>query len=199
MLNLETTHPDFYELFEKGYHTIRHSDRLWAGLSPDLVIAQVLMQSIKTVGGLTRGKGMNDLQLAIRLLSMPAVAEVNRAMQEFTEVMYAASDQHKEVSNSRIEKDHSDSVKVAEYFLERFPFGQGRELINIDNGEVADSSTNVYESAEVGKRMTKEIVSRSVFDYSFKKKDSVFMVSSKSMMTVDNERLVSILNCFSNA
>ena len=28
MLNLETTHPDIYELFEKGYHTIRRSDRL---------------------------------------------------------------------------------------------------------------------------------------------------------------------------
>ena len=132
MLNLEMTHPDIYELFEKGYHTIRRSDRLWAGLSPDLVIEQVLMRSIKTVGGLTRGRGMNDLQRAICLLSKPAVAEVNRAMQEFT---YATSDQHKEVSNSRIERDHYDSVKVAEYFLEKFPFGQGRELINIDNGE----------------------------------------------------------------
>ena len=57
MLKLETTHPDIYELFEKRYHTIRRSDRLWAGLSPELVIEQVLMRSIKTVGGLTRGKG----------------------------------------------------------------------------------------------------------------------------------------------
>ena len=146
------------------------------------------MRSIKTVGGLTRGRGMNDLQRAIWLLSTPAVAEVNRAMQEFTEVTYATSDQHKEVSNSRIERDHNDSVKVAEYFLERFPFGQGRELININNGEVADSSTNVYQAEEVGKRMMKEIVSKSVFDYSFKKKDSVLTMSSKSMVTVDNER-----------
>ena len=110
MLNLETTDPDIYELFEKGYHTIRRSDRLGAGLSLDLVIEQVFMRSIKTVGGLTRGRGMNDLQRTIGLLSTPAVAEVNRAMQEFTEVIYATSDQHKEVSNSRIERDHNDSV-----------------------------------------------------------------------------------------
>ena len=159
MLNLETTNPDIYKLFEKGYHTIRRSDPLWAGLSPDLFIEQVLMPSIKTVGGLIRGRGLNDLQRAIWLLSTPAVAEVNRAIQEFTEVTYATSDQHKEVSNSRIERDHNDSVKVAEYFLERFPFGQGRELINIDNGEVAHSSTNVYQAEEVAKRMMKEIVS----------------------------------------
>ena len=68
MLKLETTHPDIYELFEKRYHTIRRSDRLWAGLSPELVIEQVLMRSIKTVGGLTRGRGMNDLQRSIWLL-----------------------------------------------------------------------------------------------------------------------------------
>ena len=111
MLNLETTHPDIYELFEKDYHTIRCSDRLWAGLPPDLVIKQVLMRSIKTVSELTGGRGINDLQRAIRLLSMPTVAEVNRAMQEFTEVTYATSDQHKEISNSRIERDHN--VKVS--------------------------------------------------------------------------------------
>ena len=159
MLNLETTHRDIYELFEKGYHTIRRSDRFWAGLSSDLVIVQVLMRSIKTVGGLTQGKRMNDLQRAIWLLFTSAVAEVNRAMQEFTEVTYATSDQHKEVSNSRIERDRNDSVKVAEYFLERFPFGQGRELINIDTGELTDSSTNVYQAEEIGKRMMKKIVS----------------------------------------
>ena len=77
MLNLETTHSGIYELFEKGYHTIRRSDQLWAGLSPDLVIEQALMQSIKTVGGLTRGRGMNELQRATWLLSTPAAAEVN--------------------------------------------------------------------------------------------------------------------------
>ena len=86
MLNLETTHHDIYELFEKGYHTIRCSDRLWAGLSLDLVMEQVLMGSIKTVSGLIRGRGMNYLQRAIWLLSTPAVAQVNRAMQEFTKV-----------------------------------------------------------------------------------------------------------------
>ena len=94
MLSLETTHPDIYELFEKGYHTIRCSDRLWAGLSPDLVIEQVLIRSIKPVSGLTRARGMYDLQRAIWLLSKPAVAEVNRDMQEFTKVTYATSDQH---------------------------------------------------------------------------------------------------------
>ena len=39
------------------------------------------MRSMKTSGGLTRGRGMTEKQLLTWLLVMPACAEVNRAMQ----------------------------------------------------------------------------------------------------------------------
>ena len=39
------------------------------------------MRSMKTSGGLTRGRGMTEKQLRTWLLAMPACAEVNRAMQ----------------------------------------------------------------------------------------------------------------------
>ncbi len=55
------SHPDIHASFLNGYHVIRRSDRYWAGLSTDLVIEQVLMRSIKTVGGLTRGRGMTEI------------------------------------------------------------------------------------------------------------------------------------------
>ena len=56
------------------------------------MIEQVLMRSLKTNGGLTRGRGMTEQQRVIWLLSMPACAEVNRAMQELTSVKYDASE-----------------------------------------------------------------------------------------------------------
>ena len=43
-----------------GLHVVRRSDRFWAGLSPDLVIQQALMHSLKTSGILTRGRGMTE-------------------------------------------------------------------------------------------------------------------------------------------
>jgi len=36
MLELNSKHADFLELFKKGFHVIRRSDRFWAGLSSDL-------------------------------------------------------------------------------------------------------------------------------------------------------------------
>ena len=81
MVELETTHPDVYKAFKDGYHVARRSDREWAGLSTDLMIEQVLMRSVKTSGGLTRGRGMTETQRLLWVMSMSACAEVNRALQ----------------------------------------------------------------------------------------------------------------------
>ena len=69
MTQLHVKHPDVQKKFEDIFHSIRRSDRFWAGLSSDLVIEQALMRSVKSCGGLTRGRGMNELQRAIWLLS----------------------------------------------------------------------------------------------------------------------------------
>ena len=53
MLELESQHPDVHTSLKLRKHVIRMSDRYWAGLSSDLVTQQVLMQSVKTTGGLT--------------------------------------------------------------------------------------------------------------------------------------------------
>ncbi len=45
--------------------------RSWSGLFNDLIIEQVLMRSVKTIGGLTRGRGMTDAQRSIWLMSKP--------------------------------------------------------------------------------------------------------------------------------
>ena len=62
MRSLETDHFDSYSKFEAGFHAVRRINRLWAGLSTDLVMEQVLMRSLKTSGGLTRGRGMTERQ-----------------------------------------------------------------------------------------------------------------------------------------
>ena len=43
-------------------------------------IEQVLMRSVKSTGGLMRGRGMDEAQRAEWILSMPACAYINNAM-----------------------------------------------------------------------------------------------------------------------
>jgi hypothetical protein len=57
MCELEYTHPCLHQQFKAGMHTIRKSNRFWAGLSCDLIIEQDMMAALKGKGGLTHGRG----------------------------------------------------------------------------------------------------------------------------------------------
>ena len=72
MLDLEKEHPDVHQRFKDGFHVGRRSNRSWAGLSTDLMIEQVLMRSLKTSGGLTRGRGMTEKQRVICMVVVHA-------------------------------------------------------------------------------------------------------------------------------
>ena len=61
MSSLQETHPHVYRKFQEGFQVVHRSNRFWVGLSTDLVIWQVFMRSLKTAGGMTRGRGMTEL------------------------------------------------------------------------------------------------------------------------------------------
>ena len=92
-------------------HVVRHSDRYKAGL----IIVQVLMRSVKTHGGLTRGRGMTEIQRLVLALFMPAWKNVNEAMQKLTGVSYQTSEQHicKDISTARQARDVRDTHACA--------------------------------------------------------------------------------------
>jgi len=129
---------------------VRRSDRYWAGLSTDLLIEQVLMRSVKTTGGLTRGRGMSESQRSTWLLSTPICAEVNMALQDYTSVQYGTSDQHKEQRAARQARDTDDTHKLICYLSSKDPFGNDPTLHSIATGITAGDSVNADQAASVG-------------------------------------------------
>ena len=106
MGKLPLSNPEVYQHFINGLHIARQSARYWAGLPLDLMIERVLIRSVKATGGLTRGRGMSEIQRLVWLLSRPACSEVNlQSMQDLLGISYQTSEQHKEISESRQEKD----------------------------------------------------------------------------------------------
>ena len=65
---------------------------------------------------------MSETQRLVWLLSMPITAEVNNAMQQLTEVDYTTSEQHKDMSDSRIKRDMKDTKTILEFMGARDPF-----------------------------------------------------------------------------
>ena len=189
MLRLPETHPDAHRKFMEGYHVVRRSDRFWAGLSTDLIIEQVLMRSIKTHGGLTRGKGMTEKKRSVWVLSMSVCASINENMQKFSGVSYETSDQHKDVSAAIQARDVSDTVDLIDYLNERDPFVQNGSLFNIANGMTAQERVNVEKAREIGVKMVESMAGKSTDEFTFRKANQAVTLGSRSTVKIKGEHV----------
>lgn len=186
MQSLSKDSPGVHQQFCRGLHVVRRSERYWAGLSTDLIIEQVLMRSVKTTGGLTRGRGMTENQRLVWLLSMPACAEVNNSMQELTETRYATSMQHKDLSKTRLTRDETDSRNILNFLVDRNPFSNDTSLHNIATGIIADGKVNVDEAESVGNAILKSMSGKQIDEYVHKRKEQV-VTMGKNTLKCDKE------------
>ena len=127
--------------------------------------------------------------MAIWLLSMPVMAQVNRAMQDFTGTKYQASDQYKGTAQARITRDHSDGLKILWYLQERDPFTAEKNLINLAVGEVADESVNVHRAFEIRKSLSMKWVISYFSVFSFNRKDKVVPMNTKSSISIEGKKI----------
>ena len=156
MGELPEKHPWLHQCFlEKGYHTIRRSDRYWAGLWSDLIIEQVLMRTLKSRGGLSRGRGMSDSVIVMWIYSMHRLAGIHNAMSNLTGQIHQTSEQHVELRESRINRDTMDLTILQSWFREHSPFTNARELMSIATGITAteESLVNCDKAEEVGNKI----------------------------------------------
>ena len=131
MFQLPSENAKVHKMFVESKFVIRRSDRLWGGLGSDLVIEQVIMRSLKSRGGLTRGSGLTENQRATWLFSMPVCSIYNLAMQEYAGVFMRTSEQHKEMRDSRQKRDSNDIKMLANVLESISPFNSDCTLRNI--------------------------------------------------------------------
>lgn len=160
--------------------------RYWSGLSTDLVIEQVLKRSLKTSGGLTRGRGMTEAQRLAWVMSMPACAEVNGAMQNLTDIVNNTSEQHKEATKARQERDHKEAHEIVTFLSLRNPFSADPSLRSITTGIVAEDNVNADKAKEVGEKIPSSLTGKKVYDHSFRRKDEVVTMASKAAVKFDD-------------
>ena len=76
------------------------------------------------MGGLTHGSGITEDMRTLWTLSTPTTSQYNSAMQEFSNVTYTTSDQHKEATESRMAREQFDAQKIEEKLLTCSPFSR---------------------------------------------------------------------------
>jgi hypothetical protein len=135
MQRLPDRHPDVYNHFVSGFHTIRRSNRFWDGLSCDLVIEQTLMRSIKGRSGLTHGRGVDDSVRTVWLKTMAECERINMSMSQLLG-LDRGNVEHKEFGNARTSRDTLDMQKLTKYFILKSPFRfiDSERLISLISG-----------------------------------------------------------------
>ena len=189
MKDLPATHPVVYENFIAGHHVVRRSNRYWAGLSTDLVIEQVLMRSLKTSGGLTRGRGLTEVQRLVWLFSMPACAEINEAMQELTGIKCDTSEQHKDSTPARVKRDSEDTYKILQTVSVLDPFGPDPTLRGLVSGLVAGEQVNADDAKRVGQLILDSMVGKDIYTYSFRQNMQAVTIGAKAAIKVNEEQV----------
>ena len=137
------------------------------------------MRSLKTTGGLTRGRGIDENQRLVWTLSSPVCAEVNTVMQNFTNDKYVASDQHKDISTARRERDYADTQKMITTLSNKCPFSQGDGLYSYDSGVCAAETVNADNATHVGNAILNKMVGKNVLNDTFKKADQIVTMLKK--------------------
>lgn len=107
-------------------------------------------------------------------------------MQELTNVTFTTSEQHKDLSAARQNRNSKDVKKLIDFHKDKKPFEQESSLRNIVTGIVADEKVNVTQAKEIGEILN-GMIGKVVYNYSLRKKDTVTTMKSKSNVKIDGE------------
>ena len=193
MLELETTYPWVYKNFaELGFHTVRRTESFWAGLWTDLIIEQVLMRSLKSRGGLTAGRGITESVRRTWINSMHRRAGIHDALCTLTGMTIQTSEQHKDLTSSRVKRDNEDLQKLIQWFDTHEPFDGNEPLLkSLSSGiTVADDSINCDDAEAVGMKIQQSLDNLVMNTAKIKRKERVKMLDMlKPGVTLHDEKV----------
>ena len=136
------THSSIISLMKKDF-TVQ-TDEFWAGLWTDLVIEQTMMCSFKSLGGLTRGQGMDESTRNIWISTLHNRAAVEETMCQVTKTTGKNNEQHVELGQSRCMRDFEDLIKFYTW-LKQF------------NKSVAEAKAETSKKAKILLTLTKGV------------------------------------------
>jgi len=117
MLDMPGKHPGLHMKFSVGHHSVRMSDRLWSGLSTDLLIEQVMTKTIKSPGSFMHGRRITQSVHCLWVHSLHECASVHAAINDLDGIdLSAGSDYHDDLGKGWRSRDFQDLNKMLEFF-----------------------------------------------------------------------------------
>ncbi|XP_033218285.1 uncharacterized protein LOC117173754 [Belonocnema kinseyi] len=150
-----------------------------------MVIEKTLMKHMKSIGGITHGRGFTESVLNKWIFGLPVAYHVCENIEKFCGITSSTSFQHIELRDSSIKKDEKDVQTFFEWLQQHFPFTCSEDLMSISSGIVASEDINCHEAVQIGEKLLKEVVieAKKFADLTIKRKNKA-KANSASNSTV---------------
>lgn len=139
---------EFDEYTKKGFFTIRRSEKAWAGIWSDMVIEQTLNRFFGT--DLKHGRDVTSSVVTKYLIAMPSAFKIMECLETYCYIESSNSEQHVDISKSRMTKDEVGIKKFLFWLDERNPFDVRTSLVSLSTGIIGGPSINCHMAVEVG-------------------------------------------------
>ena len=171
--------PVLFEWFLEREHVMNHNEGLWNGIWSDMMIETTYMKFGKGPSGII-GQTTKPRTLQIWAKSQHACSEVLQSLDQIREKDRKTITAHKEENAGRIKTDQADKLKLRNFLQTCFyPFDVSnhpeavsiaekvdkdkdqetpKAICNIYTGQIAESTVNVDDSVEKGKKQMTEFL-----------------------------------------
>ena len=153
MINISTkmSEKELQLFTKKGFFTIRRSKKFWSGTWTDMCIEQNLMRSMKSIGGLTHGRGMTENTITKWILETPFFLKIRNELEEYLASSIKFGEQHNELRESRKMRDWNDIETFTSWLRQNNLFTKmSGELVSLSSGFISDESVNCDEAYKMG-------------------------------------------------
>jgi hypothetical protein len=134
-----------------------------------------MMKTMKSQGGLTRGRGMTESVRTLWVGTMHQGAQVHLAMSNLTD-LHEVNQDHVDIGYSRASRDCSDMQKFIEWLESNDPFSlHDGKLHSLSSGLVASDSDGVTADTaeEIGAAIQQKINGLKFYEIKMKKSEQV--------------------------
>jgi len=159
------------------------------------------MSMLKTIGGMTHGRGITDSTLTKWVHALPRCVSLCDAVEKFRGVHMGISEQHKDLRSSTQAKDNKDHDIFVQWLQAHPPFVgyQPDHLVSIACGVVTDVSVNCDDAVNVGLAAAAKMTGKPFTDITLHHKDKVKTMSDKqNSINVRGQNTVVNLHLFFN-
>lgn len=166
--------PKEYEKYvQKGYFTVRRSEKFWSWIWSDMTIKQTLIRSMTSAGGLTHGKGMTHSMLTKWILGMPTTLRIAENNEEYCDAAYSTGEQHVEARKVCMSRDNQDLQHFVKWLSLHPPFPDFDGIMSVSTGLTGDVETNPHNAYDVGVSSMSNIVGNNFAKVKFGRKTRV--------------------------